>query len=272
MSSPPTSGIRRPTPTARSTASTGATTGSSRSIRWSTPRKRSRIPVLDPKMPPGKPQSMPVPSPYWGTKLYWFDPAITNHAAMDSKGRVWMSSRFRRAREPAVVLQRPSLRARSRRCRRASGRFSTTTRRRSSSSRSTSASTSHHVQFASDADETIYGNGPFSGAIGWVNTRKLEATGDAGAAQGWCRPWFDVNGDGKIDRAVDREIKVGLFYSVIPHPTTAASGARCRDRCRGRSFASIRRPASAKRTSRPSIRPPASSATRRAASTSIRTA
>ena len=33
--------------------------------------------------------------PYWGDKLYWYDPAITNHAAMDSKGRVWMSSRFR---------------------------------------------------------------------------------------------------------------------------------------------------------------------------------
>ena len=41
-----------------------------------------RIPVLDPKVPPGKPQKMPVPSPYWGDKLYWYDPAITNHAAM----------------------------------------------------------------------------------------------------------------------------------------------------------------------------------------------
>ena len=29
-----------------------------------------RIPVLDPKVPPGKPQKMPVPSPYWGDKLY----------------------------------------------------------------------------------------------------------------------------------------------------------------------------------------------------------
>src|SRR5688572_23185420 len=51
-----------------------------------------RIPVSDPETPPGKAQSMPVPSAYWGNRLYWYDPAITNHAAMDSQGRVWMSS------------------------------------------------------------------------------------------------------------------------------------------------------------------------------------
>ena len=111
------------------------------------------------------------------------------------------------------------------RCRRASGRFSTYDPKTQQFKQVDICFDVHHVQFASDADETIYGNGPFSGAIGWVNTRKLEATGDAGAAQGWCRPWFDVNGDGKIDRAVDREIKVGLFYSVIPHPDGSVWGA-----------------------------------------------
>ena len=93
-----------------------------------------RIPVLDPKVPPGKAQSMPVPSPYWGDKLYWFDPAITNHAAMDGKGRVWMSSRSggrRISRRSAERIRRQ----RSRRRRAASGRCSTSTRRRGSSSR-----------------------------------------------------------------------------------------------------------------------------------------
>ena len=186
--------------------------------------KETRIPVLDPKTPPGKPQSMPVPSPYWGTKLYWFDPAITNHAAMDSKGRVWMSARFRvPENQPAFCKDHPSA---------ALAPMPTSFRQIQYYDPKTQQFKQvdicfdvHHVQFASDADETIYGNGPFSGAIGWVNTRKLEATGDAGAAQGWCRPWFDVNGDGKIDRAVDREIKVGLFYSVIPHPDGSVWGA-----------------------------------------------
>jgi hypothetical protein len=67
-----------------------------------------RIPVLDPRVPPGKAQSMPVPSPYWGDKLYWFDPAITNHAAMDGKGRVWMSSARRPEDQPVFCATHPS--------------------------------------------------------------------------------------------------------------------------------------------------------------------
>ena len=186
--------------------------------------KETRIPVLDPKTPPGKPQSMPVPSPYWGNKLYWFDPAISNHAAMDGKGRVWMSARFRvPENQPAFCKDHPSA---------ALAPMPTSFRQIQYYDPKTQQFKQvdicfdvHHVQFASDPDETIYGNGPFSGAIGWVNTRILETTGDAGAAQGWCRPWFDVNEDGKIDRAVDREIRVGLFYSVIPHPDGSVWGA-----------------------------------------------
>jgi hypothetical protein len=176
------------------------------------------IPVLDPNVPPGKAQSMPVPSPYWGDKLYWYDPAITNHAAMDSKGRVWMSSRFRLpenqpdfcATHPSAALapQPRSFRQvqyfdpREQRFHQVNTCFDT-----------------HHVQFAADADETLYGNGVFSGAIGWVKTKVLEETGDVGKAQGWCRGFYDINQDGKIDPAVDRQIPVSVLYSVIPHPT-----------------------------------------------------
>ena len=67
-----------------------------------------RIPVLDPKTPTGKPQSMPVPSPYWGDTLYWTGSAATNHAAMDSKGRVWMSSRFRVPEDQPPLLRESS--------------------------------------------------------------------------------------------------------------------------------------------------------------------
>ena len=102
--------------------------------------KETRIPVLDPKTPPGKPQSMPVPSPYWGTRLYWFDPAISTTRQWTARG----ASGCRRGsacprtspRSAKTIPPRRWLR-----CRRASGRSSTTTRRRSSSSRSTSAST-----------------------------------------------------------------------------------------------------------------------------------
>jgi hypothetical protein len=176
-----------------------------------------RMHPRDPTTPTGKVQSMPFPSPYWGDKLYWFDQVIPNHAAMDSKGRIWMSARFRVPEDqPAFCQNHPSATLtpepssfrqvqyydpRTRRFTQVDICFDT-----------------HHVQFASDPDETLYGNGPFSGAVGWVKTRVLDETGDLAAAQGWCRPWFDVNQDGKIDPKIDREIPIGLLYSVIPHP------------------------------------------------------
>jgi hypothetical protein len=177
-----------------------------------------RIPVLDPKVPPGKAQSMPVPSPYWGEQLYWYDPAITNHAAMDSKGRVWMSSRFRLPEnQPGFCATHPSAAlAPQPQSFRQIQYFDPKTREFKQVDICFDV---HHVQFAKDADETLYGNGPFSGAIGWVRTRVLDQTGDVGAAQGWCRPAYDVNQDGRIDLKVDKEITTAGIYSVIPHPT-----------------------------------------------------
>ena len=194
-----------------------------------------RIPVLDPETPPGKPQSMPRPSPYWGDELYWSDPAITNHAAMDSRGRVWMSSRFRKPEDqPDFCADHPSA---------ALAPMPTSFRQIQYFDPATETFhqvdicfDTHHVQFADDEDETIYGNGVFSGGIGWVKTRLLDETGDLAAAQGWCLPYFDTNGDGRIEAGVDEyaferlrrgaggtmaglRIPPAVFYSVIPHPT-----------------------------------------------------
>jgi hypothetical protein len=193
-----------------------------------------RIPVRDENVPPGKPQAMPRPSPYWGNDLYWYDPAITNHAAMDSKGRVWMSSRFRRPdNQPEFCRNHPSAAlAPQPMSFRQIQYFDPSTKR---FHQVDICFDTHHVQFANDADETIYGNGVFSGAVGWVKTRVLERTGDLAAAQGWCMPWFDLNGDGKIEAGVDRyafahlaqpgaelagmSVPAGVLYSVIPHPS-----------------------------------------------------
>jgi hypothetical protein len=228
-----------------------------------------RIPVLDPKVPPGKPQRMPVPSPYWGETLYWYDPAITNHAAMDGKGRVWMSSRFRvPENQPAFCATHPSAAlAPQASSFRQVQYFDPKTRQ---FKQVNICFDTHHVQF--DKNEVLYGNGVFSGAIGWIDTKILDATGDEAAAQGWCRGYHDINQDGRsIPPSIVRSRSASSTAS-FPIPPTAASGARHQVRCPARSFESIRRPASAKRTSRHSIRPRASWATRRAASTSIRTA
>jgi hypothetical protein len=194
-----------------------------------------RIPVLDPETPPGKPQSMPRPSPYWGDELYWYDPAITNHAAMDSKGRVWMSSRFRKPEDqPDFCKDHPSARlAPQPSSFRQIQYFDPASR---SFHQVDICFDTHHVQFAQDADETLYANGVFGGGITWVKTRLLDTTGDEAAAQGWCMPYFDMNGDGRIDPGVDQyafeslrgndpgmlaglQVPPAVFYSVIPHPS-----------------------------------------------------
>ena len=174
--------------------------------------------MLDPKVPPGKAQSMPVPSPYWGEKLYWYDPAITNHAAMDDKGRVWMSSRFRLPEnQPAFCATHPSAAlAPQKSSFRQVQYFDPKTRQ---FKQVNICFDTHHVQFAADKDETLYGNGVFSGAIGWINTRILDETGDEAAAQGWCRGYHDLDQDGKVNPSVDRQIAVNVIYSVIAHPS-----------------------------------------------------
>ena len=147
-----------------------------------------RIPVLDPKTPPGKPQSMPVPSPYWGSKLYWFDPGDHEPRGDGQQGPRLDVVAVPPARGPAGVLHEPSVRGARAAAERASGRSSTSIRSTKQFKQVDICFDTHHVQFATDADETLYGNGVFSGAIGWVNTRMLDETGDAGAAQGWCLP------------------------------------------------------------------------------------
>ena len=175
--------------------------------------------MLDPKVPPGKAQSMPVPSPYWGEKLYWYDPAITNHAAMDSKGRVWMSSRFRLPEnQPAFCATHPSAAlAPQPQSFRQIQYFDPKTR---DFKQVDICFDVHHVQFANDADETLYGNGPFSGAIGWVRTRVLDrdrrrrARRRAGAAP----ITTSIRTARSIRRWIGRFATAGI-YSVIPHPT-----------------------------------------------------
>jgi hypothetical protein len=183
-----------------------------------------KIPVLDPQTPSGKAQAMLAPSPYWGDKLYWFDPALANHAAMDAKGRIWLAARFRvPENQPDFCKDHPSAPlAPQPRSFRQIQYYDPRTRQ---FNQVDTCFETHHIQFASDQDETLYANGVFNGAIGWVKTRMLDETGDVGRAQGWCRPYFDVNQDGKIDPAIDRPIMPLVtrwpdyaFYSVIPHP------------------------------------------------------
>jgi hypothetical protein len=88
----------------------------------------------------------------------------------------------------------------------------------------------HHVVLAEDADNTIWvsAGGPQQGAIGWVNRKVLEETGDEAKAQGWAPVVIDTNGNGKLDDYVqpnqavdptkDKRLNAGL-YGVGVNPS-----------------------------------------------------
>ena len=87
--------------------------------------------------------------------------------------------------------------------------------------------TTHHLQFAEDADDTLWFSGDVD-VVGWLNTRLHDRTGDEQAAQGWCPTVIDTNGDGAItkpwnepgeapDPARDTRLD-GFAYGVIPNP------------------------------------------------------
>jgi hypothetical protein len=84
----------------------------------------------------------------------------------------------------------------------------------------------HHLQFAYDANETVWtsGGGP---VVGWVNTKMFDETGDAARSQGWTAFVLDTNGNGKRDDYVEPDQPVdptkdkriaGGFYAVMPSP------------------------------------------------------
>jgi hypothetical protein len=173
-----------------------------------------RVPVQDPTTPPAKPQEMPQPSPYWGNEIYWTDPANPNHMAMDSQERVWMSARFRKPEnQPAFCATHPSAKlaplARSFR------QIEYYDPKTKTFKFVNTCFDTHHVNFAADKDETLYANGLRDGVVGWVKTRVLLETGDESAAQGWCKPYVDVNRDGKVDPNVDVAIPMAGVYSVV---------------------------------------------------------
>ena len=182
----------------------------------------------DPATPSGKPQSMPQPSPYWGDQLYWNDPARPHNPMLDAQGRVWMTSAIRPPENPDV-------------CREGSGNpfaaYSPIERSGSHASvfdprtgEVTMIDTcfgTHHLQFAEDADDTLYFSNPGGAHIGWLNTRQWDLTRDAFASQGWCPVVIDYNGDGVVGEytelgepanpLLDRRMPGGT-YGIIVNP------------------------------------------------------
>jgi len=193
-----------------------------------------RHPFLDPQTP----SSLDLPkgvSAYWGMEKIWDGHTSVHNPMMDSAGRVWFTARIRR---PAA---NPDF------CRKGSAHPSARVAPLDDSIRQLSVYeprtqkwtlidtcfSTQHLNFAQDPDDTLWisQTQPWSGVVGWFNTRRFLETGDAAASQGWTPIVVDTNGNGRrdpfagpkdaIDPAKDKWV-AAAFYGVQPSPVDSS--------------------------------------------------
>ncbi len=193
-----------------------------------------RHPFADPKTP----SSLDLPkgeSAYWGMEKIWDGHTSIHNPIMDAAGRVWFTARIR---PPA---SNPDF------CRKGSSHPSARVAPQDESIRQLSmyeprtqkwtlidtCFNTQHLYFANDPDNTLWisQTQPWSGVVGWFNTRRFLQTGDAAASQGWTPIVVDTNGNGKrdefvgpkdpIDPAKDKWVNAA-FYGVQPSPVDSS--------------------------------------------------
>ncbi|MGA2777886.1 MAG: carboxypeptidase regulatory-like domain-containing protein [Steroidobacteraceae bacterium] len=167
------------------------------------------------------------PSPYWGDERIWDSRAIAHNPMLGRDGRVWYTARIRAADNPQF-------------CKKGSSHPSAKEFPLDASSRQLAVYdpksakytfidtcySTHHLQFSEDENDTLWTSGGRE-AIGWLDTKKFDLTGDAAAAQGWAPFVLDTNGNGKrdawvepgqaADAAHDQRLAVSL-YAIMPSP------------------------------------------------------
>ena len=190
-------------------------------------------PVRDPETPeafgPGHAAiARPMqPSAYWGDEKLWDTRANNHNGMVDGKGRVWFAATVRAQQNPDF-------------CRKGSDHPSAKLFPLEQANRHVTmldpktmkyrfvdtCFQTHHLQFGYDKDDTLWTSGGGQ-ALGWINTRLFDQTGDAAKSQGWTAFVLDTNGNGRrddyvepneaLDPAKDKRINGG-FYAVMPSP------------------------------------------------------
>jgi hypothetical protein len=183
----------------------------------------SRIPltVRDPATEPASGPEMPQPSPYWGDEPIWNSKTNVHNPMLDGKGRVWITATVRPPDNPDFCREgsnHPSAKAFPlEKSYRHLGYYNPETKKYTHIS---TCFSTHHLMFAEDDNNTLWTSGGGQ-VVGWLDTKKYEATGDEAASQGWTPLILDTNGNGKRDKYVepndpvnpsmDKRIAKGLY-------------------------------------------------------------
>lgn len=173
--------------------------------------------------------SAPVvqPSPYWGDERIWDSQANAHNPMFDGTGRIWYTARVRGPSNPDFCREgsdHPS--AKFFPTERANRHLAVYDPQTEEYTFVDTCFSTHHLQFAEDDHNTLWTSGG-NGVVGWLDTNKFYATGDAAASQGWAPLILDTNGNGRrddyvepgepLDPNLDMRISAG-FYAVMPNP------------------------------------------------------
>jgi hypothetical protein len=169
------------------------------------------------------------PSPYWGDEKIWTAHFNNHNSMIDQKGRVWMAAAFRDQKNEPAFCQKgsdhPS--AKLDPLEQSSRMLTVYDPKTKKAEFVDTCFTTHHLQFAYDANNTLWtSSGGGGGVVGWVNTKVWDETHDPAKAQGWTALIVDTSGDGKRGEYVDqgkplegKDMRVGqVFYAVMPSP------------------------------------------------------
>lgn len=171
---------------------------------------------------------------YFGEKAVWNDPANPHNPMMDAVGRVWLTTNIRDRQNPAYCQSADNPFAKHfplQTSSRQSGFYDPKTQKFTLVD---TCFSTHHLQFAEDANDTLYFSGDRQ-VIGWVDTKRFDQTGDEKRSQGWCPMVLDTNGDGRItkpwnepatgtnapvvDPKLDTRVTLGTYaYGVVSNP------------------------------------------------------
>jgi hypothetical protein len=190
------------------------------------------ITVRDPNTQPASGPNMLAPSPYFGDDVLWTSKANVHNPMIDHQGRVWLTSRVRPNQNPAFCYDgsHPSSKVAPLKT---SGRhlavYDPATKQLTHIG---TCFSTHHLMFAEDANHTLWTSG--ASALGYLNTRMFDETGDEEKSQGWAPFVLDTNGNGRRDPAIgpndppdptkDR-FAGGSSYAVSPAPDGSIWGS-----------------------------------------------
>ena len=176
------------------------------------------------------------PSLWWGEEHLWsnppYNPADPHNPMLDSKGRVWLTSKIRPNENAAWCYDPANKFAAWFPLRRSGRQASFYDPRTKQFVLIDTCYATHHLQFDNDANETVYFNELSGPMVGWIDTKVYDETKDEQKAVGWCGQVVDTNGDGRITAPPWNQI-TGRGESILYAGDTTGGGAAAAPGARG---------------------------------------